>query len=66
MTDYTTFKIKQYSTDEYQSNALEALLTWYGVTALMYVPESAARKFLGMLERGEINLSDPSITSFRG
>lgn len=66
MTDYTTFKIKQYSTDEYQSNALEALLNWYGVTALMYVPEGAGRKFLGMLERGEIDLSDPSIKSFRG
>ncbi len=66
MTDYTTFKIKKFSTDTNEGNALEALLDWYGVTALMYVPESAARKFLGMLERGEIDLSDPSITSFRG
>lgn len=56
MTDYTTFKIKQYSTDEYQSNALEALLDWCGVTALMNVPESVGMEFLSMLERGEVKL----------
>lgn len=57
MTDYTAYRIQKFSTDVYQSNALTALLKWYGATALMYVPETAALEFIGMLERGEIELT---------
>lgn len=56
MTEQTTNAIKRYSTDRMQSNALEALMDWYGVTSLMRIPESAGLEFLEMLERGDIEL----------
>ena len=56
MTESTTFKIKQYSTDKNQGNALEALMDWCGVTSLMNIPESAGKEFLDMLERGDIKI----------
>lgn len=56
MTEQTTYAIKSYSTDRMRSNALDALMDWYGVSSLMYIPESAALQFLEMLEEGEIKL----------
>lgn len=54
MTESTTMAIKSFSTDPTQGNALEALMDWYGVTALMHIPESAALEFLDLLKQGEI------------
>lgn len=57
MTEETTYKIKSFSTDDNQGNALEALMDWYGVTSLMNIPESAALEFLGKLESEKIKIN---------
>lgn len=58
MTESTTMAIKSFSTDPTQGNALEALMDWYGVTALMHIPESAALEFLDLLEKGEVTINN--------
>ena len=56
MTTKTTREIAGFSTDANQGNALEALMDWYGVTALRDIPESAALEFLEMLKSGKVEL----------
>lgn len=58
MTESTTTKIKSFSTDPRQGNALEALMDWCGVTSLMHIPESAALEFLDLLEKGEVTINN--------
>lgn len=56
MTTKTTREIAGFSTDANQGNALEALMDWYGATALREIPESAALEFLEMLKGGKVTL----------
>lgn len=56
MTSETTAKIRRFSTDERESNALEALMDWYGVTNLMHISEEMALNFLAKLENGEVRI----------
>lgn len=49
MCDTTKKKIASYDT-----NALNKLLYWYGVTDFDKIPETSALKFLKLLERGDI------------
>jgi hypothetical protein len=52
----TTRAINKFSTDENHGNALEALMNYYGVTALNRISEEQALAFLSKLESGEINV----------
>lgn len=54
MTSYTTREIKKWSTDPNKSNALLALMDYYGKDNLMKISEEMALKFLEKLENGEI------------
>lgn len=56
MTSETTAKIRRFSTDGRESNALEALMDWYGVTNLMHISEEIALNFLAKLENGEVRI----------
>lgn len=57
MTSYTTNEIKKFSTDTQRSNALEALMDYYGVTALNRISEEQALAFLEKLKNGEITIN---------
>ena len=56
MTSYTTNEIKKFSTDEEQSNALLALMDYYGKDCLMKISEEQALAFLEKLKNGEITI----------
>ena len=56
MTSTTLEKIKAYGKDKYNQDALEALLNYYGKTALMYISEEQALVFLHKLESGEVKI----------
>ena len=58
MTSYTTNEIKNYSTDRENSNALLALMDYYGKDCLMKISEEQALTFLEKLKNGEIRLYD--------
>ena len=57
MTSYTTNEIKKYSTDAQKSNALLALMDYYGKDCLMKISEEQALAFLGKLQNGEITIN---------
>lgn len=57
MTSYTTSEIKNYSTDTQRSNALEALMDYYGKDCLMKISEEQALAFLEKLKNGEITIN---------
>ena len=57
MTSYTTNEIKKFSTDGEQSNALLALMDYYGKDCLMKISEEQALEFLGKLKNGEITIN---------
>lgn len=57
MTSYTTNEIKKFSTDREQSNALLALMDYYGKDCLMKISEEQALEFLGKLKNGEITIN---------
>lgn len=57
MTSYTTSEIKKFSTDTQKSNALLALMDYYGVTALNRISEEQALAFLEKLKNGEITIN---------
>lgn len=56
MTSTTLEKIKAYGKDKYKQDALEALLNYYGKTALKYISEEQALVFLHKLESGEVKI----------
>lgn len=56
MCSETTRKIKEFSTDAKQSNALLALLDYYNRPALINISEQEGLAFLAMLESGEIKV----------
>lgn len=56
MCSETTRKIKAFSTDAKQSNALLALLDYYDRPALINISEQEGLAFLAMLESGEIKI----------
>lgn len=56
MTSTTLEKIKAYGHGEYKQDALDALLNYYGKTALKYISEEQALEFLHKLESGEIKI----------
>lgn len=58
MTSYTTNEIKNYSTDTQKSNALLALMDYYGKDCLMKISEEQALAFLEKLKKGEVNLNE--------
>lgn len=57
MTSMTTREINKFSTDENHGNALEALMNYYGVTALNRISEEQALAFLEKLKNGEITIN---------
>jgi hypothetical protein len=57
MTSYTTKEIAKFSTDREQSNALLALMDYYGKDCLMKISEEQALEFLGKLKNGEITIN---------
>ena len=57
MTSYTTNEIKKFSTDREQSNALLALMDYYGKDCLMKISEEQALAFLEKLKNGEITIN---------
>lgn len=57
MTSYTTNEIKKYSTDAQKSNALLALMDYYGKDCLMKISEEQALVFLEKLKNGEITIN---------
>lgn len=57
MTNYTTNEIKRYSTDREKSNALLALMDYYGKDCLMKISEEQALTFLEKLKNGEITIN---------
>ena len=57
MTSYTTNEIKKFSTDREQSNALLALMDYYGKDCLMKISEEQALTFLEKLKNGEITIN---------
>lgn len=57
MTSYTTNEIKNYSTDRENSNALLALMDYYGKDCLMKISEEQALAFLEKLQNGEITIN---------
>lgn len=56
MCSETTRKIKEFSTDAKQSNALLALLDYYDRPALINISEQEGLAFLAKLESGEIKI----------
>lgn len=54
MCSETTKKIKAFSTDTEQTDALLALLDYYDRPALIYISEQEGLEFLAKLESGEI------------
>ena len=56
MTALTTQRIKAFSTDAKQSNALLALLDYYDRPALINISEQEGLAFLAKLESGEIKI----------
>lgn len=56
MCSETTRKIKNYSTDTQKSNALLALMDYYGKDCLMKISEEQALAFLEKLKAGEITI----------
>ena len=58
MTSYTTNEIKKYSTDTQKSNALLALMDYYGKDCLMKISEEQALAFLEKLKNGEMTISN--------
>ena len=56
MCSETTKKIKAFSTDAKQSNALLALLDYYDRPALINISEQEGLAFLAMLESGEVKV----------
>jgi len=56
LTSTTLEKIKAYGKDRRKTDALEALLNYYGKTALMYISEEQALVFLHKLESGEVKI----------
>lgn len=54
MTALTTQKIKAFSTDMKQTDALLALLDYYDRPALINISEQEGLEFLAKLESGEI------------
>lgn len=58
MCSETTKKIKAFSTDAKQANALLALLDYYNRPALINISEQEGLEFLAKLESGEINVED--------
>lgn len=56
MTHATTIEIQKYSTDTQQSNALLALMEWYGKDSLSKISEEQALAFLAKLQNKEIEL----------
>lgn len=57
MTSYTTNEIKKFSTDREHSNALLALMDYYGKDCLMKISEEQALVFLEKLKNGEITIN---------
>lgn len=57
MTSYTTNEIKNCSTDREKSNALLALMEYYGKDCLMKISEEQALAFLEKLKNGEITIN---------
>ena len=57
MTSYTTNEIKEFSTDTQKSNALLALMDYYGKDCLMKISEEQALAFLEKLQNGEITIN---------
>lgn len=56
MTSKTLEKIKAFGKDQFKQDALEALLDYYGQTALINISEVQALVFLHKLESGEIKI----------
>lgn len=56
MTSTTLEKIKAFGKDQFKQDALDALLDYYGQTALIKISEVQALVFLHKLETGEIKL----------
>jgi hypothetical protein len=56
MCSETTKKIKAFSTDAKQANALLALLDYYDRPALINISEQEGLAFLAKLESGEIKI----------
>lgn len=56
MTSATTIAIRNYSTDEKNSNALIALMNYFEVNNLASITEEMGQEFLGKLESGEITV----------
>lgn len=56
MTSATTIAIRNYSTDEENSNALLALMNYFEVNNLASITEEMGQEFLGKLESGEITV----------
>lgn len=61
MTHATTIEIAKYSTDTRQSNALLALMDYYGKDCLMKISEEQALAFLEKLKNGEITIYNDKI-----
>ena len=58
MTSRTTKAIENYSTNRKTSNALLALMDYYGKNCLMAISEEQALAFLEKLKKGEIIISN--------
>ena len=56
MTSAMTIAIRNYSTDEENSNALLALMNYFEVNNLASITEEMGQEFLGKLESGEITV----------
>lgn len=56
MTSTTLEKIKAFGKDQFKQDALDALLDYYGQTALIKISEVQALVFLHKLESGEIKI----------
>lgn len=62
MTHNTTMAIKEFSRDENQTDAYEALLDYYGKIDLLNISEEMGLAFLQKLRDGEIRLYDEKAT----
>lgn len=56
MTSTTLEKIKAFGKDQFKQDALDALLDYYGQTALIKISKVQALVFLHKLESGEIKI----------
>lgn len=61
MTSYTINEINKFSTDTQKSNALSALMDYYGKDHPMKISEEQALAFLEKLKSGEITISNDKL-----